>query len=208
MRLQPSTAVWMVSAFSAGLAIAVATLAVMGSGERGTYAALQLTARFSFLLFLPAYAGGALAVLSGERIGVFKRNARTFGLAFASAHLVHLGLVAWLSYIGYAPPLGAFLFFGIAALCIYALALFSIGSLRSRLGPRSWWVLNTTGLNYIAYAFAADFLRFPLNGDIKHLAGYAPFAVLSVAGPLLRLAAFLKRLFLWNNAKGERSINV
>jgi hypothetical protein len=39
-----------------------------------------------------------------ERLGL-ALHARDFGLAFASAHLAHVGLVAWLYYIAVDPPL-------------------------------------------------------------------------------------------------------
>jgi hypothetical protein len=75
-------------AFCAALALATIVLAVFGLGERGTDVALQATARLSFLLFWPAYAGGGLATL-GSVFAFLPHRARDFGLAFASAHLVH-----------------------------------------------------------------------------------------------------------------------
>jgi hypothetical protein len=195
MRSWPPAALWIAFSFGAALALAALTLTALGSSERGTGVALQLTARLSFLLFLPAYAGGAVTSLFGPAFQILKRYGREFGLAFASAHLVHLGLVAWLSYIGAAPPLNSFVFFGVAALLTYLLAAFSIERLRKKLGDFSWWSLSAIGLNYIAFAFAVDFLRYPLNSDIKHLAGYTPFAILSILAPLVRAAAFLQRIF-------------
>jgi hypothetical protein len=190
---RPNAAVWMASAFCAAFGLAAVVLAAFGTEERGTDVALQVTARFSFLLFWPAYAAGAMTALFGPAFEPFKRRAREFGLAFASAHLVHLALVAWLTYIGHVPPRGVFVFFGIAALWTYLLALFSIRRIQQALGSKGWWVLRVVGLNYIAYAFASDFLRYPQLGSIKYLFGYAPFAVLSVVGPLLCLAAFMRR---------------
>ncbi len=186
-------AVWIGSALCAALGLTGLVLAALGSGEPGTDVALQVTARLSFLLFWPAYAGSALAALFGPAFQPLKQRGREFGLAFASAQLVHIGLVAWLIHIGAAPGLSTFIFFGAAVLWTYLLALFSIGTLNQTLGPKGWWLLRTVGLNYIAYAFAVDFLRFPLLGGIKHVAGYLPFAVLSVVGPTLRLVAFLHR---------------
>jgi hypothetical protein len=61
------------------------------------------------------------------------------------------------------------------------------------LGSKGWWLLRMVGLNYIAYAFAKDFLGYREFGSIKFLAGYLPFAVLSVVGPLLCLEAFAQR---------------
>ena len=190
---RPNAAVWMGSAFCAALGLAALVLAALGTGERGTDVALQLTARFSFLLFWPAYAAGAMTALFGTVFEPFKRRAREFGLAFASAHLVHLALVAWLTYIGHAPPREVFIFFGVAVLWTYLLALFSVRRLQLTLGSKGWWFLRVVGLNYIAYAFASDFLRYPQLGSIKYLVGYVPFAVLSVVGPLICLAAFMRR---------------
>jgi hypothetical protein len=190
---RPNAAVWMGSAFCAALGLAALVLAALGTGERGTDVALQLTARFSFLLFWPAYAAGAMTALFGTVFEPFKRRAREFGLAFASAHLVHLALVAWLTYIGDAPPREVFIFFGVAVLWTYLLALFSVRRLQLALGSKGWWCLRVLGLNYIAYAFASDFLRYPQLSSIKYLVGYVPFAVLSVVGPLICLAAFMRR---------------
>jgi hypothetical protein len=93
----PVTAVWMGSAFCASLGLATLVLATLGPGEHGTVAALQVTARFSFLLFWLAYTAGAMTTLFGPAFEPLKRRGREVGLAFASAHLVHLGLVAWIT---------------------------------------------------------------------------------------------------------------
>ena len=186
-------------AFVAALALAAAVLTVFGAGARGTLLGLQTTARFSFLLFWPAYAGSALCALFGQTFLPLKRRGREFGLAFAAAHLPHVGLVAWLSFIGAAPPRGTFVFFGIAVVFTYLLALFSLASARLALGPAGWWLLRTIGLNYIAFAFAVDFLRYRDFGTAKFWLGYLPFDVLAVAGPVLCGAAFL----LWVGRQGE-----
>ena len=182
------------SALCAALCLTSIVLAAWGSGERGTTIALQATARLSFLLFWLAYTGSALRTLFGAAFEPLKRRAREFGLAFASAHLAHLGLVGWLVYIGAAPARGVFIFFGIAVVWTYLLALFSIGRLQQLLGQKGWWLLRAVGLNYVAYAFAVDFLRFPLLADVKRSAEYLPFAVLAVAGPMLCFAAFVYRV--------------
>src|SRR6516162_5012097 len=130
MRSWSSPAVWMGLAFCAALILTTNILTVFGAGERGTLLGLQATARFSFLLFWPAYAGSALCALFGQTFLPLKRRGREFGLAFAAAHLPHVGLVAWLSFIGAAPPRGTFVFFGIAVVFTYLLALFSLASAR------------------------------------------------------------------------------
>ena len=60
------------------------------------------------------------------------------------------------------------------------------------MGPRSWSVLRLVGLNYIAFAFAKDFLAHPAIGSLEHTLIYLPFAALAVAGPILRAAAYVQ----------------
>jgi hypothetical protein len=191
----PIAAAWMASALCAALSLAGLSLATLGSGERGTDVALQTTARLSFLFFWPAYAGSALGTLFGHAFEPLKQRAREFGLAFASAHLVHIALVVWLVYIGAAPSLRSFVFFGIAALWAYLLALLSIPRLQQAIGSAGWRLVRVVGLNYIAYAFAVDFLRYTRFSGTKYLIGYLPFTVLSFVGPILCLAAFTRRKF-------------
>ena len=190
MRSRSAAPLWMGSAFGAALILAAVVIVVLGTGERGTKAALAATARLSFLFFWGAYAGSPLTVLFGSVFEPLKQRAREFGLAFASAHLAHIGLVGWLCWIGATPSVGTFVFFGIAVVFLYLMAFFSIGNLRMALGPRWWWLLRIIGMNYIAYAFFVDFAKYPLNGGVKHVVEYLPFVTLAVAGPFLRLAAW------------------
>jgi hypothetical protein len=151
------------------------------------------TARLAFLLFLPAYIGGALATLFGPAFDTLRRRGREFGLAFAAALAVHLGLVAWLCISGDIPPARTFVVFGVAAFCVYGLALFSIAKLQQRFGPRAWAVLRFLAMNYIACAFADDFLRIAPSVTLDYGLVYLPFALLAIAGPTLYVAAFMKR---------------
>jgi hypothetical protein len=196
MRFRSEAGLWMGSALGFALILAAVVIAVLGAGEKGTVAALRATARFSFLLFWIAYSSGALATLFGPTFQPLKQRAREFGLAFAAAHLVHIGLVGWLCWIGAAPPVGTFVFFGVAVIFTYLLAFFSIGNVQQPLGPR-WRLLKTVGMNYIAYAFFVDFMNGPLSGGIKHVVQYLPFVILAVAGPFLRLAAWTMRMKSW-----------
>jgi len=189
-----NAALWMGLALCASLGLAGLVFAVLGSGKRGTDVALQMSARLSFLLFWPAYAGSALTALFGATFQPLKRHARELGLAFSAALLVHISLVAWRSYIGFTPGRETFIFFGVAVLCTYLMALFSVARLHQMLGPKGWSLLNIVALNYIAYAFTVDFWWPSLLDNVKHLIAYFPFAVLSVAGPVLRLAAFIQRI--------------
>lgn len=189
----PNTKLWMASAFFASLALAAVVLASLGVDERGIHGALAATARLAFLFFWPAYAGSALVSLFGPAFQLLKRRGRQCGLAFASALLVHLGLVAWLCLFGAPPAFSVFAIFGFAAVWAYLLALCSWDRVRRRLPQSYWWVLNNIGMNYIAYAFAVDFLKSPLHGSVEHLVEYLPFAALAVAGPMARVAALARR---------------
>ena len=191
---------WMGSAFAANAVLAAIVLAVFGAGKLGTGHALQITARFSFLLFWLAYASGGLALLIRPAAKFLRRHGRDFGLAFAAAQLVHILLVVWLCWIGATPGMGVFVFFVPPAVVLYLLVLFSIPTLQQRLGRTLWTVLRTVGMTYIAYAFAADFVpSAPYGGGTTHVLMYAPFAILSVAGPVLCALSFvpsLRRYFL------------
>jgi hypothetical protein len=190
MKSRPATSIWIGAAFC----LSAVVIAARGADPKGIGTALFVTGRLNFLLFWLAYAGGAMASLFGDRFEPLRRRTREFGLAFASALLVHLGLVAWLCAMGAAPGKSVFVFFGIAAAFVYLIALFSIRRLQLALGARGWWLLRTIGLNYVAYAFAVDFLNDPLGGGPRHVLAYMPFAVLAVVGPGLRFAAFVRRV--------------
>jgi hypothetical protein len=189
------TATWMVAAAAVALLLTLLVLARVGSGERGVHLALRITARWSFLLFWLAYAGAALATLFGPSFRGLARRGRELGLAFASAHLVHIGLVVWLYRIAARAPVstGSLIFFGVGVFWVYFLALFSIRRLSEWLGPRPWRALRTIGVEYIALAFLVDFARNPFQSGLLNLLGYLPFILLAVAGTALRLAALLQR---------------
>jgi len=189
---------WMGVAFLANLCLAGVVLAARGAGVHGTERALAATARVAFLWFWAAYAGGALANLFGAAFLPIKQHGREFGLAFAAALLVHLGLVSWLCLIGAAPGRGVFVLFGTAAAFTFLLAALSFADLHKLLGPKGWQVLRIVGMNFILYAFITDFMKDPLHGGTKRLVEYLPFTVMAIAAPLLRIAAWtVRRKGLW-----------
>jgi hypothetical protein len=185
----------MATALGAALALTLVTLIHSGTGEPGTVDALRVTARWSYVLFWPAYAGGAMAALFGPAFNALAQRGREFGLAFASAHLVHAGLVAWLYHIAVQPPgRNTLVFFGAALFWTYLLALLSIKQLAGMLKPTALRLLRTVGVEYIALAFLADFARNPFGSSALHVVAYLPFLTLAIAGPVLRLAVWLRRL--------------
>jgi hypothetical protein len=185
---------WMGTALGANLFLATIMLTTSGSGVHGTSLALAATARVAFLWFWSAYTGGALTTLFGPAFLPLKQFGRELGLAFAAALSVHLALVGWLCWIGSAPAIGVFVFFGPVAALTFILALLSFGKLHTILGSKLWRLLRTIGMNVILYAFLKDFLQDPLHGGVRHLAEYLPFAAMAILAPLLTLAAWAKHL--------------
>jgi hypothetical protein len=178
----------------ATLGLAAAMLVFAGGDDQAVHLALLATARLMFLVFLPAYLGGALVSLFGVVFAPLKRYARELGLGFAAMLTVHLSLVAMLCAIGDVPPAKTFLLFGAAAFCAYAMALLSIEWLQGALGRPVWAVVRFVGMNYVALAFAADFWREPMAGDWQHALFYWPFMALSLAALVLRGLAILKTI--------------
>jgi hypothetical protein len=194
--LPTTTLSWLMIAFLVAFVSAVAVLAYFGLGERGTSIALQVTARWSFLLFWFAYAGGALARVFGPRLAELSRRGRDFGLAFASSQLVHVGLVLWLIHVAHEPS-GGMVFFWVGIVCTYLLALLSLPVLHDALEPRLRRILRTVAVEYIALVFVADFIliRLPANGLGQYPLSYLPFAFLLFAGAGLRVAGCVRQRF-------------
>jgi hypothetical protein len=196
----------MIGAFGGGLALAVGALAGYGTGPDGLRLGIFVTARWSFLFFWLSYTGGAMAVLFGPAFAGLARRARAFGLAFATAIQVHIGLVLWLGVvIGQIPLQGRVLWFFLVALFFtYLLVLLSFGIGMRNLG-RLWRPLLFLGTTYILIAFGRDFVPGALDHNTQHwlyAAEYVPFALLSLIAIPLRLAAFLRQRF------GSRSATV
>jgi len=195
------------AAFLAGLAIVVAVYAVAVPSQR-LGMALRATARWSFLWFCLATYGGALATLFGSSFQALARRGRDFGLAFAAAHLVHVGLVIWLLYVSPDPfPRLQLIIFSIGLFWIYVLAVFSLSStLSARLGPQRWRVVRTIGVEYIAFAYAFEFGSRILDGNRANALHYFPLFAAAVGGPLLRIGASIKRRSRRENTAGLPSL--
>jgi len=182
-------------AFVGALALVIPIIHLVADPKEQLSLALRVTARWSFLWFWLASTGSALATLFGPTFKGLAQRGRDFGLAFASAHLVHLGLVAWMLYRSGTPfPQSVPLLFGIGVVWVYLLALLSVRSLSAMLAPKIWRTLRIVGIEYITFAFLVDFAKNPSERGLGHLVAYWPFLILTIAAPLLRLAAAAKRL--------------
>jgi hypothetical protein len=189
----PTTRDWMIGATTVSLGMVLLIAVATPRGDRVALA-LRATARWSFLWFWLASTSGALFTLWGVRFRAPAQRARDFGLAFASAHAVHIGLAIFLVYVLAAPfPRSKLIFFGVGAFWVYLLALLSIKRVAAFLDARVGGILRTIGIEYIALVFIADFYQGPLQGGAMNVIIYLPFLIMAVAGPLLRLAAVVKR---------------
>ena len=195
MRRLSGARLWMCAAFCAALTLVVVVLAAMGTGEKGTGIALHLTGRLSVLLFWPAYAGAAMAALFGPRFGILARHGRDFGLAYASAQLVHVGLVAHLVSMSGRPTVESIMpFFAVGVVWTYVLALSSLERLSNLFSSSLWRVLRNIGLEYLALVFFADLVLLPIRANTNRPFEYLPFSILIIVGPILRIAATVRRL--------------
>jgi hypothetical protein len=184
---------WMCVAFCAALALSVVVLAALGTGERGTSIALQLTGRLSLLLFWPAYAGGATVALFGPRFSILAKRGRDFGLAYASAQLVHVSLVVHIVSMSGRLTLESIMpFFAVGVLWTYLLALSSVERINNLFTPGFWRVLRNIGLEYLALVFFVDLVLVPIGNHFRHLLAYLPFSILIILGSILRMTAVVK----------------
>jgi len=188
----PTTREWMIGATAVSLGMVLVIGLLTPAGDRVALA-LRATARWSFLWFWLASTGGALVMLFGARFQALAQRARDFGLAFASAHLVHISLAVFLLYVLAAPfPLPKLIFFFVGAFWVYLLALLSIKPVAAMLQPRTARIVRSIGVEYITLVFIFDFYLGPFQGGLKNLVIYLPFLMLAVAGPVLRIAAAIK----------------
>jgi hypothetical protein len=193
MRIR-ATAQWILASMAVALAMVLVIRLSLGPRERMVNA-LQATARWSFALFWLATVASPLRTLFGPHFKPLAQRARDLGLSYASAHLVHLGLVVWMFLVS-VPDLSRqfVIFFGAGIFWTYLLAALSFRAVSGAVGARVTRVLRIIGVEYLSLVFFVDFNKDPFDGSPAKIAYYAPFLALTVAGPLLRLAALTKRL--------------
>lgn len=181
-------------ALAGALILAMAAIIVRGPNLSGVGIGLRLTARFSYAFFWLGYVGGALTTLFGPVFDPVSRRVRELGLAFASAQLVHVGLVAWLAWLSQPESLSDAVmpFFAVAVIWTYLLAILSTNYARQSFNPRTLNILRTLGSEYIALTFFTDFVLLP-KYPIQFVILYIPFWALLLIGPLLRIAAVAKK---------------
>ena len=195
MTANTRTLLWISTSFGAALITAAATLAIFGDGTSGTQEALRITARLSFLLFWPAYAGGLFRRTNVPLLARVAKLRREFGLSFVAAHSIHVLLILWLFHIATHQPVSTrtIITDGFGILWMYVLGAFSFDYLRRKLSPQAWRVLFNLGLEYIALIFLRDFARL----DRAHSPAYLPFTILLLIALIPRWVAGAYMIATW-----------
>jgi sulfoxide reductase heme-binding subunit YedZ len=176
-------AVYCALAAAAGGLTVLAGLASAPTAVDGWRLAARWTARVSFLIFLPVYIASAWYRLApgGPARGLMRRR-RALGLAFATAHTIHLGsLVTFATLTDQPPGLQTMIVGGGAYLTMFAMAATSNDAAVRRLG-RNWKRLHAFGIHYLWFVFAFSYFGRTMGGDVS----YAPFLALALAGLALR----------------------
>jgi DMSO/TMAO reductase YedYZ heme-binding membrane subunit len=148
--------------------------------------AARYTARFAFSIFLPVFVASAWNRLAPGRVSRFLvRRRRALGLAFATAHTVHLvALVAYNVVAGTRPDAPTIAVGGGAYLLMFAMAATSNDASVRRLG-RNWLRLHKLGVYWLWFVFTFSYAGRTFGGK----PGFAPWLAAAVAALALRIAA-------------------
>jgi len=174
------------AALGAG-AVVVSALASRADPDEGWLRAAQLTARFSFALFMLVFVARPWHQLwpSGATRWAMRRR-RALGLAFAAAHFIHLfALTRFRVETDQPPNLGQIVVGGGAYLMLVAMVATSNDAAVRRLGRGNWQRLHRVGLWWIWFVFFQAYLGRAIRGDRF----FVPLALVAVAGVVLRIAA-------------------
>jgi DMSO/TMAO reductase YedYZ heme-binding membrane subunit len=146
----------------------------------------RYTARFSFPILLVTFVASSwhrLAPSAASRFVLLRR--RALGLAFATAHTIHLGaLVTFNVMAGQVPNPTSLIGGGGAYLLMFAMAATSNDASVRRLG-RNWVRLHKLGIYWLWFVFTISYGGRALGGKLE----FAPFVVLLLGGLGLRIAA-------------------
>ncbi len=177
-----------IAVFCAAAAVAGGTAVLLGlssapSDVEGWRLAARWTARVSFLIFLPVYVASAWYRLApGEVSRGLMRRRRAMGLAFATAHTIHLGaLVTFLILAQEPPELQTIVVGGGAYLTMFAMAATSNDAAVRRLG-RNWKRLHAFGIHYLWFVFAFSYFGRVAGGNRS----FVPLRALALGGLALR----------------------
>ncbi len=164
-----------------------------GWSDEGLRAAIRVTARCSFLLFLAAFSASPLAMfLPGGATRWQLANRRYLGISFALSHLLHGAAIVTLAVRTGGSSLSAQLAGLIGGGVIYGFILFMLATSFDRtaawVGPRVWKAVHTTGGYLIFVTFLTSYL-----GKAAESLIYLPQVGLLLAVLGLRIARRIRR---------------
>lgn len=165
--------------------------ALIGSGADELHLLLRVSGRTSLLIFLLVFVARPLHQLRvAPSSQILLKNRRYFGIAFASSHTVHLGMILWL--VQTVPEesfdLVTVVVGGGGYILLYLMLLTSFDRPARALGPVAWRRLHKLGLYWIGFIFAVDFFVKPFSQP--SILPYVPFSVLAFLAFAIRVAAW------------------
>jgi DMSO/TMAO reductase YedYZ heme-binding membrane subunit len=180
-----------IAAFCAVAALGATTALLIGHGLADTPVeqwrlAARYTARFSVTIFLVVFVVSSWNRLAPSTTSRFlRKRRRALGLAFATAHTIHLGaLVTFNVVAGEVPKLATLVVGGGAYVVMFAMVATSNDASVRRLG-RNWVRLHKLGIYWLWFVFSFSYGGRAFGGKPE----FAPLFALLVAGLGLRIAA-------------------
>lgn len=174
-----------------GTGVILASLAAYPAANDGWQHAARYTARLSFLFFVPVFYARAWHRLSPSAASRWAlRNRRYLGLAFATAHFVHLFALTRFNVVTDQVPDAVTLIGGGGAyVFITAMAATSNDWSVRTLGARNWKRLHAVGIFWIWGVFTFSYFGRVAEGQLF----FVPFLAVAVAGLALRLYVRFRR---------------
>jgi DMSO/TMAO reductase YedYZ heme-binding membrane subunit len=174
-----------------GTGVILASLAAFPAVSDGWLHAARYTARLSFLFFVPVFYARAWHQLRPSTASRWTvRNRRYLGLAFATAHLVHLfALTRFNVATDQVPDVVTLVGGGGAYVFIAAMAATSNDWSVRTLGARNWKRLHTVGIFWIWGVFTFSYFGRVAEGQLF----FVPFLAVALAGLALRLYVRFRR---------------
>lgn len=173
-------------------------LRMFGDGAVGTGWALDATARVSFAFWLLTFIARPLNAVSRSDVSkALVAWRRQFGIAFASAHIVHAWFIVQIAALVPADfPPARFVPGGIVYLVILMMFATSFNRTAKAMRGRSWQYLHRTGQWLIALVFLNSSLQGIFNPDHNRLT-HVVLAALILAGVGLRA-------YVWQRQRNRR----